>query len=109
MAALRSFGDGTRAFDVQPRPSSRLPHIAGFNRCLWCVCGISIGSSRVLGPILLALTPSLSLPLSLFGTPYLEMQEMGERDGGFTSAHSVRRRRRQRLVGGTAEAVSNRG
>ena len=78
-------------------PSLARP-ISGFNRCLWCVCGISIGRQAVdfeggsgsresQAPFCSHLLPP---PLSLFGTPYLEMQEMGERDGGFTSAHSAR-------------------
>ena len=79
-------------------PSLARPPISGFNRCLWCVCGISIGRQAVdfergngsresQAPFCSHLLPP---PLSLFGTPYLEMQEMGERDGGFTSAHSAR-------------------
>ena len=77
-------------------PSLARPPISGFNRCLWCVCGISIGrqsasreAAAVRGREGRRPRPhfarTYSLPLSLFGTPYLEMQEMGERDGGFTS------------------------
>ena len=75
-ALIRQWNWNARAGAVR-RPSSRLLSlsISGFNRCLWCVCGISIGmaaagsergAARSSGPHFartysLSLSPSLAL------------------------------------------------